>query len=276
MTRIRTAVIPAAGLGTRMLPATEAVPKELLPVGGRPALDWILDEATVAGIEHIVVVSSESKPSIESYLSAMSSRNHRYPRGRQLEIRFVHQAAPLGLGDAVLHAWRSIGDEPIAVLLPDEIMLGGGELLASMLAHHDRQARSMVAVAQVPIGEIGAYGCVELSKVDPHAIMSVTRCVEKPDPSMAPSNFAICGRYLLGIDIFSALQASETNQQNEVQFIAALDSSARMNELLGIEVLPRDARMDIGNWRGWFRANQRIFDSSEEVDDHRSSAVMVA
>ncbi|MCU1493473.1 MAG: UTP--glucose-phosphate uridylyltransferase [Acidimicrobiaceae bacterium] len=283
MTRIRTAIVPAAGLGTLMLPATEAVPKALLPVGGRPALDWVLDEAAIAGIERVVVASSERNPAIEAYLSAGVRSGRQYPSERQramlgltseepsrpLAIEVVQQPEPLGLGDALLRAWHAIGDEPVAVLLPDELMLGGAELLATMLEHHDRQARSMVAVAQVPLVEIGAYGCVELSNSGTHPTMSVTRCVEKPAPGMAPSDFAICGRYLLGVDILHALETPEPGQRDEVPFMTALDTAARSNDLVSIEVLPRDGRIDIGNWFGWLHANRREFESRHSADKSR-------
>jgi len=186
---------------------------------------------------------------------------------RQLEIRFVEQPERFGLGDAVLRAWRVIGDEPVAVLLPDKLMLGGAELLASMLEHYDRQARSMVAIGPVPLPEIGAYGCVELSNPEPHATTLVTRCVEKPDPQVAALGVVTCGRYLLGVDILHALQVNGPEERDDDRFLTALDAAARANGLLGVHVLPRDGWVDVTDWYGWLHAHRREFESGREADE---------
>ncbi|MCU1489164.1 MAG: gtaB 3 [Acidimicrobiaceae bacterium] len=289
MTRIRTAIIPAVALGTRAplatedetraLPATEAVPQELLPVRGRPVLDWVLDEAAIAGIEQVILVSSEHK-SIEAYLSA-NRGGPRFPSERQrallgltsaepsrpLRVHFMPQPELSGLSDAVLRGWHAVGGEPVAVLLPSELMLGGAELLASMLEHHDRQARSIVAIAPFSLTEAGVRGWVELSNPGADPAVSVTRCAEKPMSETASSGFAICGRYLLELDVLRALETVKPAQRDDVRFITALNTAARSNDLLGVEVLPRDGRIHIGEWSGLSEAKQRAFDSTGDAEE---------
>jgi UTP--glucose-1-phosphate uridylyltransferase len=251
-----------------MLPATEAVPKELFPIGGRPAIDWILDEAETAGIEEAVIVSSERKPAIEAYVIATRHRSlHRCISSelapcRGLDVRFVIQREPKGLGDAVLRGWGIVPEEPIAVLLPDELMLGGAELLAAMLEHHDREGRSMVALMQVPLADMTAYGCACLEGPGPHGTMAVTGFIEKPGPIAAPSSYAVCGRYLLNPDVFGVLQKIDTDASGELQLTAALDLAAQEEEILALEVFPRDGRVDVGNWTGWLRANRQTLETN--------------
>jgi UTP--glucose-1-phosphate uridylyltransferase len=280
MTRIRTAIIPAAGLGIRMLPATEAVPKELFPVGGRPAIDWALDEAAMAGIEEVVIVSSPRKPAIEAYVAQTRNRAIGIagevgvaPSGG-LKIRFVTQSKPQGLGDAVRLGWQCSGDQPVAVLLPDELMISGPALLASMLDHHDCHGASMVALMTVPLAEVGSYGCAQLAGPGPDGTIRLSRLVEKPDPVAAPSNFAICGRYLLGTDVLRALQRAELDPGVELQLTAALDVVASGAGMLGVAVLPHHGRADIGSWGGWLRANQRTLKTPDRPDDGTALVLM--
>ena len=289
MTRIRTAIIPAVGLGTRMLTATDAVPKELLPLRGRPALDWLLDEASIAGIEQVVIVATEGQSGIEKYVSLADHTGCQFPSEQQrvllgltseepsrpLEIHFILQTGMRGLGDAALQAWHAIGNEPVAVLLPHEVMLGGAELLATMLEHHDRQARSVVAIAQVLV-EIGANGCVELSNPGTNPTMTVTRCTEKPRAEMASPESARRGRYLLGIEFRRTRSRPPKLRTATTLFITALDTAARANNLLSVEVLPRDGRIEIGDRSGqWRRAadEERLLQVTGQLADSRVSMV---
>lgn len=197
MATVRTAVIPAAGMGTRMRPATDTVPKELLPVGRRPAIEWVLDEARDAGIERIVVVSSRDKPAIREHLEGHSDRF--------VAIDVVFQDSAHGLGDAVRVGAKAVGDEPFAVLLPDEILLGKGRLLTEMI-DASSDGRSVVSVLRVPRSEIASYGCAVVGDGDPGpGRIEITGCVEKPAPEDAPSEFALSGRYVIGRDVLSRL-----------------------------------------------------------------------
>jgi UTP--glucose-1-phosphate uridylyltransferase len=257
-----------------MWPATIAVPKELLPVGGRPAIDWALDEAAMAGIEQVVIVSSARKPAIEAYVARTRKGAKGIPGevgstpSGGLEIRFVTQSEPRGLGDAVQCGWCGAGEQPVAVLLPDELMLGGAALLASMLDHHDRHGVSMVALMPVPRADIGSYGCAELVGPGPDGTIWVSGLVEKPDPDAAPSNSAICGRYVLGTDVLRALQRTEPDPGSELQLTAALALAASSAGMLAVEVLPIHGRADVGGWDGWLSANERTLKRRDQPDDN--------
>ncbi len=272
MSPVRTAIIPAAGLGTRMAPATQAIPKELLPIGKRPAIDWILDEAVSAGIEEVIIVTSDRKPAISAYLGdgqRRSSRSQDEP-SKNLEVRFVTQSAPRGLGDAILCGWRLAGDQPIAVLLPDELMLGDTDLLSTMIDYQHRLDRSVVALMRVPLEEIGSYGCAAISGRGPEGTLEISACLEKPDPCTAMSNFAICGRYLLAADIYSYLAQLRPGADGEVQLTPALNRAAEGNGLFGCEALARHQRIDVGSWSGWLRANQLTLEGTGQVRSNGS------
>jgi len=264
---VRTAVLPAAGLGTRLLPATRAVPNELFPVGGRPAIEWALSEAAEAGIERVVIVSSPRKSAIEAYLER-EVRAADGPVGPATEpagprpfprVTVVHQLTPAGLGDAVRVGRAAVGTEPFAVLLPDEILLGGGRLLREMLDGYERTGRSQVSLLSVEPDEISSYGCAELApglRQERH--VPVAGCVEKPMPAAAPSNYALSGRYVLGPDALNELDALEPGVRGEVQLTDALDRTARRVGLDRVEVRAEDGRLDVGNWQGWLEANVRL------------------
>jgi len=248
MAPVRTAVVPAAGSGTRMLPASSAVAKELFPVGGVPALQWVLDEASGAGIERLVVVSSPRKPEIAAYLT-----------GRPLafsEFELVVQQEPKGLGDAIRVARQAVGDQAFAVLLPDEILLGGGRLLSEMLGVFNKNGRSVVSVMKVPREEVSAYGVIVPSEADGTG-PSVVGCVEKPAQKEAPSLFALSGRYVLGHDVLDVLGDLGPGAKGEVQLTDGLDRAARSTGIDSVEVSEEDGRVDVGNWQGWLDANVR-------------------
>lgn len=270
--KVRTAVLPAAGAGTRMRPATRAVPKELLPVGGRPAIQWVVEEAACAGIERIVVVSSPAKPALDAYFETKAhvagvARELAGIAPRALErcrIEIVHQHGARGLGDAVRVARRKVPNEPLAVLLPDEILLGGSRLLTEMLEDYERTEFSVVSLLAVPRPAIGAYGCAELARpVGVGRETLVTGCVEKPAVHEAPSSYALSGRYVVDLDVLDAIEQVAPDDRGEIQLTAALHAVARKVGLVGAVVLAEDGRVDVGNWRGWLDANVRAL--SEEV-----------
>ena len=178
---------------------------------------------------------------------------------RDPEIVVVDQPQPLGLGHAILCTRPLTGDEPIAVLLPDELLLGEQELLASMLEHHERDGTSLVSLLQVSPEAIAGYGCAEIGGNGPFGTLLVTGCIEKPRPENAPSNEAICGRYVLGPDALDALESVAPDTRGEIQLTPALDSVARAGGLIGQILRPEDGRVDVGNWPGWFLANCQIF-----------------
>ena len=264
--RVRTAVIPAAGLGTRFLPATKAVPKELLPIMDVPALQLIIDECAGAGIDHVVVVNSRSKPSIEAYFAdapsvitklEQSGKTEMADRmraiGRDMKITFVYQDDPKGLGHAVGCAAQAVGDEPFAVLLPDEIM-GSSELLAAMCAVCVDTGGGVVGLKSVPMEVVSAYGVITPStELDANGIIGVRDMVEKPKIEDAPSNLIIIGRYVLTPDVFGHIANLKPGAGGELQLTDAMRVQAAKGPFHG--VLRDDVRRyDTGTPVGWLGA----------------------
>lgn len=273
--RVRTAVLPAAGLGTRMLPATRAVPKELLPVGRRPAIEWAISEAIDAGIDNFVVVSSQRKPAIDAYIRTLEDPEEvpemLRPRRRvgrdDIRVELIHQEDARGLGDAVRLAHSLMGTEPFAVMLPDEILLGGARLLRSMLRDFEHTEQSGISLLQVDHSEIGSYGC---AVIDPNLSsrerLRVIGCVEKPDPLDAPSSYALSGRYVIGMEVLDLLDEVQPDEKGEIQFTPALNRAAIERGLAGFIVREDDGRVDVGNWEGWLEANARLLSSGANED----------
>ncbi|MFN8020592.1 MAG: UTP--glucose-1-phosphate uridylyltransferase [Acidimicrobiales bacterium] len=267
--RVHTAVVPAAGMGTRFLPATKAVPKELLPVIDTPALQLIIDEAVGAGVDHMVIVTSHAKPAIEAYFQPQpeviaklrsSGRDQMADRvealGRDVKVSFAYQDQALGLGHAVGCARDVVGDEPFAVLLPDELM-GSSSLLDQMARLCESTNGSVVGLKEVPHDEVGAYGVIDPSgELDASGVVPVRSMVEKPKPADAPSNLIIIGRYVLTPDVFDEIANVEPGAGGEIQLTDALKAQAARSPFHGVvqDVL----RYDTGNPFGWLTANIEI------------------
>ncbi len=263
--RARTAVIPAAGMGTRFLPATKAVPKELLPIIATPALQLIIDEATGAGIDHVVVVTSHAKPAIEAYFDhapevvaklrstgrhAMADSLERI--GRDVRISFAYQDEARGLGHAVGCAREAVGDEPFAVLLPDELM-GDSSLLTQMIDVCAASSGSVVGLKQVPAAEVSAYGVIDpVGALDERGVVRVASMVEKPAVADAPSDLIIIGRYVLTPDVFDRIAEVQPGSGGEIQLTDALRMQAHGGPFHG--VLSTIRRYDTGNPFGWLTA----------------------
>ncbi|MCY7300370.1 MAG: UTP--glucose-1-phosphate uridylyltransferase [Ilumatobacteraceae bacterium] len=274
--RARTAVIPAAGMGTRFLPATKAVPKELLPIIDTPALQLIIDEAVGAGIEHVVVVTSHAKPAIEAYFAespgivaklratgrrAVADRLERI--GRDVRVTFAYQDEALGLGHAVGCARAAVGNEPFAVLLPDEIM-GDSSLLAQMCDLSAATGGSVVGLKQVPMAEVSAYGVIDPSSpLDAEGVVSIRTMVEKPSMAEAPSDLIIIGRYVLTPDVFDKIEAVQPGAGGEIQLTDALRMQAAEGPFHG--VLRNIRRYDTGNPLGWLTAVVELALDDEQI-----------
>jgi UTP--glucose-1-phosphate uridylyltransferase len=238
------AVIPAAGLGTRFLPATRAVPKELLPVFDTPSLQHTIDEATGAGIDHIVLVSNRAKPAIEAFADRATS---------SARISVVYQESPRGLGDAVMCAREAVGDAPFAVLLPDEL-LGASSHLRDLIREHESSGRAVVGLKRVPRNEVSAYGCVTPQGVpDERGRVGVRDVVEKPNSVDAPSDLVIIGRYVFGRDVFGHLAALKPAAGGELQLSDAIGALARKGGVSG--VLVDCSRHDTGTPLGMLTAS---------------------
>ena len=264
-TRIRKAIIPAAGFGTRMLPATKSVPKELLPIVDRPVLDYIVREAFDAGIEHVIIVTGRMKGAIEDYfdhafeIDATLRRAGKNPLADRLvtatpdtgSISFVRQQQARGLGHAVWTARHIIGDEPFAVLLPDMLMVDHEPCLKSMTDLYQRHGGNVVAVERCLPEEAHKFGIVSLKQTLAGAL--VDGLVEKPTPGTAPSNLFISGRYILQPEIFAILEAQEPGAGGEVQLTDAMITLMRDQDIRAFEFAGRT--FDCGNPTGFVSAN---------------------
>ena len=243
MTRkIRKAVFPVAGLGTRFLPATKAVPKEMLTVVDRPVIQHVVDEARAAGIEHFVFVTGRGKAVIEDHFDMNFELDRTLSeRGKLKELEalandlpeagrtsFTRQQAPLGLGHAVWCARDIIGDEPFALLLPDMLHHGKQPCLAGMIDAYDRHGGNLVAVYEVPDHDTHQYGICGVQ--DKNGALAITKMVEKPKQGTSPSNLAISGRYILQPEIFNILETQERGAGGEIQLTDAMITLAQKQD----------------------------------------------
>ncbi len=263
--QVRSAVIPAAGMGTRFLPATKAVPKELMPIGDTPAIQLIIDEAVGAGIEHIVVVSSRSKPAVEAYFEQAPALIEKMKEkgedeiakrlasiGADWRVSIVYQDDPKGLGHAVGCGREAVGDEPFAVLLPDELM-GSSALLAQMNGVCASTGGSVVGVKKVHRSQVSSYGVLDpKGPMDHDGVIPVKDLVEKPSVDDAPSEFILIGRYVLTPDVFDEIAALKPGAGGELQLTDALRAQARRAPFHG--VLSQIDRYDTGTPLGFLTA----------------------
>jgi UTP--glucose-1-phosphate uridylyltransferase len=266
---IRKAVLPVAGLGTRFLPATKAIPKEMLTVVDRPILQYIVDEAREAGIEHFIFVTGRNKGVIEDHFdSSYELEDTLKRRGKGAEYAalmadlppagatsFTRQQAPLGLGHAVWCAREIVGDEPFAVLLPDMVTKGGargGRCLAQCVEVYDRFGGNVLAVEEVSPEETHQYGVVAVGADHGHAV-EITGMIEKPKQGRAPSNLIISGRYILQPEIFQILELVEKGAGGEVQLTDGMIQLARTQKFHGVRF--DGATYDCGSRIGFLAAN---------------------
>ncbi len=262
--KIKKAVIPAAGLGTRILPATKAQPKEMLPIVDKPAIQYIVEEAVQAGIESILIVTGRNKKSIEDHFDKSVELEQTLFEKEKLEllseiqsisnmanIHYIRQKEPLGLGHAILCAEPFIGDEPFAVLLGDDIMHSETSALLEMMQVFEATNKQVVGVQQVPQADVSKYGIIAAG-AQHNRTYQVSDLVEKPSPTKAPSNMAIMGRYILKPSIFEVLQTIERGAGNEYQLTDALRKMCLQEGLMALEL--KGDRYDIGDKFGYMKA----------------------
>lgn len=262
--KVSKAVIVAAGLGTRMLPASKAVPKEILPIVDRPAIQLVVEEAVAAGIDDIIVVVSPGRttvldhfgpaPELERYLAERGKREM-LAQIRQLsataKLRAVEQSEPLGLGHAVLQARRAVGGEPFAVMLPDDIFDCPEPCLGQLLARAERLDAPVIGLLKVPKSEVSKYGIVTGDRIE-ERLCRLTGMVEKPAPENAPGDLAIVGRYVLPPEIFEILAHGKPGAGGEIQLTDGLMELVRRRPVYGYEF--EGTRYDIGNPFGFLTA----------------------
>ncbi|HWA19943.1 MAG TPA: UTP--glucose-1-phosphate uridylyltransferase GalU [Devosia sp.] len=264
--RVRTAVFPVAGLGTRFLPATKAMPKEMLTVVDRPLIQYAVDEAREAGIEHFVFITGRNKSVIEDHFdkqyelehtlemrgksSALAELQRDLPQAGQTS--FTRQQEPLGLGHAVWCARELVGDQPFALLLPDMLFKGTPGVLKQMMEAYEETGGNVIAVEEVPPEEVSSYGVVARGK-GPDEGFAITRMVEKPKREDAPSNLIISGRYILQPEIFALLADQPRGAGGEIQITDAMQSLMRAQNFTGVKYKGRS--FDCGGKVGFLMAN---------------------
>ncbi|MES2195303.1 MAG: UTP--glucose-1-phosphate uridylyltransferase [Pseudomonadota bacterium] len=268
--KIRKAVFPVAGLGTRVLPATKAMPKEMLTIVDKPLIQYVFDEAREAGIEHFIFVTGRNKGVIEDHFDHMfeldATLAARGNKKAEIEIlardqpkagatSFTRQQAPLGLGHAVWCARDIVGNEPFAVVLPDELVLNTPGCLAQMIeaANQLGEKSNLLAVEEVPADMTHQYGICGVGKRHGSNMFEVDGMVEKPPKGTAPSNLSITGRYILQPEIFKILETQERGAGGEIQLTDAMIGLARTQSFYGVEF--EGERHDCGSKAGFLRAN---------------------
>lgn len=264
--RIRKAVFPVGGLGTRFLPATKAMPKEMLPVVDKPLIQYAVEEAAAAGIEDFIFVTGRAKQAIEDHFDVSFELEYtlrqRGAEDRLADVRgvcpansrvaYTRQGEALGLGHAVLCARELVGDEPFAVLLADDLFLSEKPCMQQLVEAHDRTGGNVVAVTEVPREQTNRYGILDIGEEDGDMV-AVKGLVEKPAPEDAPSNLSIIGRYILQPEIFDYLAESEAGAGGEIQLTDAMARMIGGKPFHGLRVQGR--RFDCGDKLGFFEAN---------------------
>jgi UTP--glucose-1-phosphate uridylyltransferase len=273
--RVKKAVIPAAGLGTRFLPATKAQPKEMLPVVDKPAIQYVVEEAAQAGLRDILIITGRGKRTLEDHfdrsfeLEAYLEKSGKHDELKAVQeitematIHYIRQRDPLGLGAAVAVAEQHVAGEPFAVLLGDDIVAESSPLLQQMIDIYDRYGRSVVAVQEVRREEISLYGAVEPEFVEDH-LSRVVDIVEKPSPEEAPSNLAVIGRYILTPEVFDALRETPPDTNGEVQLTDAIRLLAREQAVYAYTY--EGPRYDIGKKLDYLRATVELAAEREDL-----------
>ncbi|MET3644992.1 UTP--glucose-1-phosphate uridylyltransferase GalU [Streptococcus gallinaceus] len=266
--KVRKAVIPAAGLGTRFLPATKALAKEMLPIVDKPTIQFIVEEALKSGIEDILVVTGKSKRSIEDHFDSNFELEYNLKeKGKTdllklvdettgIRLHFIRQSHPRGLGDAVLQAKAFVGNEPFVVMLGDDLMDINGTstpLTKQLINDFKHTHASTIAVMPVPHEEVSAYGVIAPQGEGVNGLYSVETFVEKPAPEDAPSDLAIIGRYLLTPEIFDILENQKPGAGNEIQLTDAIDTLNKTQRVFAREF--KGNRYDVGDKFGYMKTS---------------------
>ena len=271
--RVRKAVFPAAGWGTRFLPATKAQPKEMLPLVDKPVIQYAVEEAVAAGIEQVIIVTSSQKRAIEDHfdlnfeLEHMLEEKGDIERLRQVrhitdlaQVAYIRQKEQLGLGHAVLMAKDLIGHEPFAVILPDDVVIGDRPCIGQLIHAYHQHHGSVVAVMEVPEDETQRYGVIGGERVggdaDGDRTYQVSQLVEKPEPGTAPSNLAVIGRYVLTPKIFDKLEQTKRGAGGEIQLTDAIHALMDEQSVFGYAFEGR--RFDAGTTMGWLQASVEL------------------
>ena len=279
--RVRKAVLPAAGFGTRFLPASKAVPKEMMPMVDRPIIQYAVEEAVASGIEQIIIVIASGRSAIEEHFDSDPALERWLEERGDIEtlrtmrriseigtIAFVHQKEQLGLGHAVLMAKELVGDEPFAVLLSDDLMLNprGTPVMQQLIDQYHAHRGSMIALQRVPRDEVSRYGIVSALHEEGR-LVEIGDMVEKPTVEAAPSDLAVLGRYVLTPKIFDKLETTQRGADGEIQLTDALRALTREQPVFGYRF--EGVRHDAGTRQGWLKANVALALESDLADEFR-------
>jgi len=276
MTPVRKAVIPAAGLGTRFLPATKAQPKEMLPVVDKPAIQYVVEEAVRSGIDDILIITGRGKKAIEDHFDrSVELEQDLHARGKDsllaevldlanlADIHYVRQGEALGLGHAVATARKHVGDQPFAVMLGDDIMDEHSTVLSEMIeAHQSRGAAAVIACKHFPLEEISAYGSIAFEEVAPR-LLKVLGIVEKPAPQDAPSTWGVMGRYVFTPAIFESIDRTKPGSGGEIQLTDAIGGLLPDLDVYGYTF--DEGRYDIGSKLDYLRATVELALAREDL-----------
>jgi UTP--glucose-1-phosphate uridylyltransferase len=271
--RVRKAVFPAAGWGTRFLPATKAQPKEMLPLVDKPVIQYAVEEAVAAGIEQVIIVTSSQKRAIEDHFDLNYELEHLLEEKGDIEklrqvrhisdlaqIAYIRQKEQLGLGHAVLMAKDLIGHEPFAVILPDDVVIADRPCIGQLIHVYHQVHGSVVAVTEVPPDETRRYGVIGGERMtegpDQDRTYRVTSIIEKPEPENAPSNLAVIGRYVLTPKIFDKLEQTQRGSGGEIQLTDAIQALMEEQGVYGYAF--EGERYDAGTTMGWLKASVEI------------------
>lgn len=277
MSKIKKAIIPAAGLGTRFLPATKAQPKEMLPIVDKPTIQYIVEEAVASGIEDIIIVTGRTKKSIEDHFDKsveLEMELEKHGKNELLEIArsvsdianiyYIRQKEPKGLGHAILTARTFIGDEPFAVLLGDDVITSETPALKQMIEKYDEYGSSILGVQTVARSEVSKYGIVDGKQIG-ERMYTVNNMVEKPKAEEAPSNVAVLGRYIINPTIFKYLEKQEIGAGGEIQLTDALCKLAKEEPMYAYDFIGK--RYDVGNKMGFLQATVEFALDREDLKE---------
>ncbi len=276
MSYVRKAVIPAAGLGTRFLPATKAQPKEMLPVVDKPAIQYVVEEAVRSGIDDILIITGRGKKAIEDHFDrSVELEADLHAKGKDsllaevldlanlADIHYVRQGEALGLGHAVATARKHVGDQPFAVMLGDDIMDEHSTVLSEMIdAHQARGAAAVIACKQFPLEEISAYGSIAYEDAGDR-LLKVQSIVEKPKPQDAPSTWGVMGRYVFTADIFESIDRTKPGAGGEIQLTDAIGGLLPELDVYGYTF--DEGRYDIGSKLDYLRATVELALAREDL-----------
>lgn len=280
--RVRKAVLPAAGFGTRFLPASKAIAKEVMPLVDRPIIQYAVEEAIASGIEQIIIVISSSRSAIEDHFDSNPNLERWLEERGDIEmlrqvrrisefgrIAYVHQKEQLGLGHAVLMAKELVGDEPFAVLLSDDVMLnpGGAPVTQQLIDQYTAHRGSVIALQRVALDDVSRYGIVKPMHAE-GGLVEISDLVEKPPVGAAPSDLAVLGRYVLTPKVFDLLETTSQGAGGEIQLTDAIKALMQEQPVFGYQF--EGERHDAGTRLGWLKANVAIGLQSDDADEFRA------